>query len=638
MVLVMTAHCISQEKVKSQKASTPPIEIDSNLVLVRAVFAGSRGRRITDLTADDIILKDSGKLQKLTIFEPPGNEEEGRSVLSAGGSAKKPTPSSGQSREAVRVLILLPGMGWVDRHYAVQAVANYLEKEHDEHTTVAVADASGAAMPFTSEGRDMKEFARSLLKLSIPPGGFESWRFGQTAVQLCESMKGVAGKKAIVLLSDFYRNPYSLGTQPDELLPMALNIGAAVYTGDARGVTTITPLGDASSENVNIDMAGQDFLLMDQQSKLTSISSATGGEYVPGNDLGAVFKEVERDASSSYLLGYYNSGLKHDGAFHSIKIAANRPAIHVRARKGYFASILGIHDLDPNTQLKLALASDYPFRDVQMKFRPYFFPGVGPTELFSMTIVSVEFRWASEVNDSLAPRPLSIVGTIRASRNQIENFSGETVPRILVKPGTPDHYYLGSAIHSPPLKLPSGDASIKVAARTATGELGSGVLRFTVPEQQPKDIQISSLVVSSQAEPVKPSDQTVGLSDPLIAGDVQIIPQVSNQFEAGEDLFFFARVMGTADERLFSASLSIKDFSGATLVSPISRDVNDSDGGSRLSVPLLFKIPASAFARGSGPFVALLTINEKGRKEVGKASAVFAISNENKSEGARREP
>jgi|SRR5579864_2864243 len=61
----------------------------------------------------------------------------------------------------------------------------------------------------------------------------------------------------------------ALGSQPDELLPMALNIGAAVYTADARGVSTVTPLGDASSENVNLDSSGQDVLLMDQLSRLT---------------------------------------------------------------------------------------------------------------------------------------------------------------------------------------------------------------------------------------------------------------------------------------------------------------------------------------------------------------------------------
>lgn len=638
VLLMAGAQSISLAGDKSQKTSPPPIEISTNLVVVRAVFVGSRGRRITNLTADDITVNDSGKLQKLLIFEGPSNGEKGRSALSPERFAKEPTPASGQSQEVLHVLILMPGMGWVDRHYALQAVAKYLESEHDGRTKVAVADASGAALPFTSEAGEMKDFARSLIKLSIPPVGFESWRFGQSAVRLCQSMKGIGGRKAIVLFSDFYRNPYSLGTQPDELVPMALNIGAAVYAADARGVMTVTPLGDASSENVILDPGGQDFLLMDQQIRLTSLSSETGGEYVPGNDLGAVFKEVERDSSSSYLLGYYNSELKHDGAFHSIKIALNRPGIHVRARKGYFAPILGINDLDPNSQLRLALASEYPFRDVRIKFRPYFFPGVGPEGSFSITSVSVEFRWASGTDESLAASPLSIVGTIRASPNHVEDFSGDAVPRVLAELGTPTQYYLESAIHSPALKLPSGDTTIKVAARTATGQLGNGVLRFTVPDQQTKGVRISSLVISSQAETVKASDQHGGLSDPLIAGDIQIVPSASNQFEAGKELFLFARVLGDDDARPFSAILSVKAVSGATIVTPIARDLNDAGDGSRFGVPVLFRLPAPPFARVNGPFVAALTIKEKGGKEVGTASAVFAVSRENESIGTHPEP
>lgn len=529
----------------SQKPPLPPIEVATNLVVVRAVFEGSRGKRITDLSANDITVKDNGKTEKLLILEAPSNRRGGSGNPSLGRLATEPTLPPGQSQEALQVLILVPGMAWVDRHYAVAAVAKYLESQHDGSTRVAVVDASGAALSFTSDPDEMKDFARSLRRLSIPPLGFESWRFGQAAVRLCESMADVPSKKAIVLLTDFYRNPYGLGTQPDELLPMALNIGAAVYTADARGVMTVTPLGDASSENVILDPTGQDFLLMDQQIRLTSISSQTGGAYVPGNDLGAVFKEVARDNSSSYVLGYYNSEMRHDGAFHSVKLTANRPGIHVRVRKGYFAPISGVHALDPNRQLGLALASDYPFRGVQVKFRPYFFPCSDPEERSFITIVSVGFRWASWTDESLQASPLSIAGVIRAGPGKVENFSGEAAPYRLGDLGVAAHYYLESTIHSPALRLPSGDATIKVAARTSSGLLGNDLLRFTVPSQQTKGVRVSSLVITSEAQTVKPSDQDSRPLDPLLAEDLQIVPPASDQLEAGRDLLFFCAHSGS---------------------------------------------------------------------------------------------
>jgi len=82
----------------------------------------------------------------------------------------------------------------------------------------------------------------------------------------------------------------------------------------------------------------------------------------------------------------------------------------------------------------------------------------------------------------------------------------------------------------------------------------------------------------------------------------------------------------------------VKDSSGATLVSPISENLSDPGERAWLGVPVLFKLPASGFAHGRGPFVAVLIIKEKGGKEVGTTSAVFAISHESESEGTHREP
>src|SRR4029450_2234240 len=54
-------------------------------------------------------------------------------------------------------------------------------------------------------------------------------------------------------------------------------------------------------------------------------------------DLDVGMKQIMRDSSAYYLLGYNSSQAKSDGKFHAITVRVKRPGIQVRARKGYWA-------------------------------------------------------------------------------------------------------------------------------------------------------------------------------------------------------------------------------------------------------------------------------------------------------------
>ena len=62
-----------------------------------------------------------------------------------------------------------------------------------------------------------------------------------------------------------------------------------------------------------------------------------GRAIVNRNDLAAGMKQIMRDASGYYLLGYTSTAAPTDGKFHSIEVRVKRPGVDVRARKGYFA-------------------------------------------------------------------------------------------------------------------------------------------------------------------------------------------------------------------------------------------------------------------------------------------------------------
>ena len=62
-----------------------------------------------------------------------------------------------------------------------------------------------------------------------------------------------------------------------------------------------------------------------------------GRAIVNRNDLAQGMKQIVRDSSAYYLLGYNSTQAPTDGKFHEIKVRVKRPGVQVRARKGYWA-------------------------------------------------------------------------------------------------------------------------------------------------------------------------------------------------------------------------------------------------------------------------------------------------------------
>jgi VWFA-related protein len=62
-----------------------------------------------------------------------------------------------------------------------------------------------------------------------------------------------------------------------------------------------------------------------------------GRAIVNRNDLAAGMKQIMRDASGYYLLGYTSTSAPTDGKFHTIDVRVKRPGVEVRSRKGYWA-------------------------------------------------------------------------------------------------------------------------------------------------------------------------------------------------------------------------------------------------------------------------------------------------------------
>ncbi|HWF86408.1 MAG TPA: VWA domain-containing protein, partial [Vicinamibacterales bacterium] len=107
----------------------------------------------------------------------------------------------------------------------------------------------------------------------------------------------------------------------------------AIYAVDPRGLPGFE---FDINEGVNIQTDQQ--YLNSTMDTLRLLSEQTDGRAIVNrNDLATGMKQIVRDTSAYYLLGYNSTQTKSDGKFHEIKVRVKRPGVQVRARKGYWA-------------------------------------------------------------------------------------------------------------------------------------------------------------------------------------------------------------------------------------------------------------------------------------------------------------
>ena len=107
----------------------------------------------------------------------------------------------------------------------------------------------------------------------------------------------------------------------------------AIYSLDPRGLAVF-----AFDINEGVGLQTDSATLTETLDTLHVLADETDGRaIVNSNDLDAGLKQIVRDSSAYYLLGYNSSAEPTDGKFHGIKVRVKRPGVQVRARKGYWA-------------------------------------------------------------------------------------------------------------------------------------------------------------------------------------------------------------------------------------------------------------------------------------------------------------
>jgi VWFA-related protein len=177
------------------------------------------------------------------------------------------------------------------------------------------------AVIFVSEG-----FASTL------PAGMQDPNASVPGVGTPTQAGAVGRQSSMQTSADFFANT-ALQSDLREVTDAANRNNTTIYTVDPRGLANfefgldrnVSPESDRAVLNSTMDT-------------LRQLADDTDGRAIVNqNDLDRGLRQVVRDTSAYYLLGYSSIQAPADGKFHEIKVRVRRPGIDVRARRGYWA-------------------------------------------------------------------------------------------------------------------------------------------------------------------------------------------------------------------------------------------------------------------------------------------------------------
>ena len=108
----------------------------------------------------------------------------------------------------------------------------------------------------------------------------------------------------------------------------------AIYAVDPRGLAVSE--FDLSQPTISIGTDSQ--TLRTTMNTLRTLAEETDGRAIVNqNDVGPGLRQMVRDSSTYYLIGYSSTQAPSDGKFHEVKVRVKRDGVRIRARKGYWA-------------------------------------------------------------------------------------------------------------------------------------------------------------------------------------------------------------------------------------------------------------------------------------------------------------
>ena len=297
------------------------IRIETNLVIIPAQVSQRSGKPVTDITKEEFKIFENGNLQEIAYFS---NEEQPFTVA----------------------LVLDMSYSSVFKLQEIQNAALTFVNQLRENDKVMVVS-------FDEKARVLCEPTsnRKVLKLAIEGAKIASGTSLYSALDLVlnEKFSSVAGRKAIVLLSDGV-DTSSPNLTADDILKQTIETDVLVYPIQYNTWDDVQK-SRKNSAQIFYDEDDRPYSIELPRKKgereedykaandfFKEIANQTGGRVfrVSSNtNLNQAFANIADELRKVYVLGYYPSEERKVGVRYSIKVRVYRPNLFIRARNGY---------------------------------------------------------------------------------------------------------------------------------------------------------------------------------------------------------------------------------------------------------------------------------------------------------------
>jgi VWFA-related protein len=565
--------------------------VQSELVLVNVTVRDKNGNIVPNLTPENFTILEDNKPQKVVSFDIENIDAvANQAVAQAQPLAGSPPPSSSSGATPVstntadqfkdrRLIVLFFDLSAMEPDEIERAATS---AEHYVDTQMAAADlvsivSLGSALlvnqDFTSDHDLLK---KQLQAFSAGSGqGYEEGTTGTTEGtpdtgqpftaddteynifntdrrlealrSVAEKLSHVQQKKSLIYFSSgMDRTGIENQSELRAAINAAVRSNLAIYTMDLRGLQAIVAGGEAQNASLRGTSAysGQSMINalnsnFTTQETLVTLASDTGGRaFLDSNDFTQVFKGVQQDTSSYYLLGYHSSNPARDGRYRRIVVKVNVPGVKVDFRRGYYAPADYQHSTKEDKELRLQdeLASELPTTDLPLYLSTACFRLEANKFFVAISLAvpgsQIPFTRSSDRDKAT----LDVIGLVSDNEHHPITRIRDTV-KLAVDTST--EVRKKNVQYDTGIDLPPGKYHLKFVVReNQTGRMGSFETDLNVPDLKSLPLKMSSIVLASQLQAAKKG----AASSPLIHDGEEIIPNVTHVFSPAQHLRLYYEV------------------------------------------------------------------------------------------------
>jgi VWFA-related protein len=590
----------------------------TELVLVNVTIRDKNGNFVRDLKPEDFTVLEDGKPQKVISFDlentdvVPATDVAQVKLLQTPAKAAAPAASSQNEVTAAlgalkdrRLIVLffdIADMQPDEIDHAAAAALNYVDKQMAPADLVSVVSLGSSLQVNQDFTADHKLIRTALQSFSAGSGqGFEEGPTGATegtadtggsftaddteynifnTDRRLEALRAIAAqlshvdqKKSLIYFSSGMNRT---GVENQSELRAAVNAAVranlSIYTMDIRGLQAMVPGGEAQSASLRGTSGYSGAAMINSlnsnsssQETLVTLAADTGGRaFLDSNDFSKVFKGVQDDTSSYYMLGYRSTNLARDGHYRRISVQLKRQGVKISYRKGYYAPADFKHsnDEDRERQLDEELASDLPSTDLPVYLSAAYFRTSENKFYVPVSVVVPGSEIPFSRNSDRDRATLDILGVALDGKKLPLGDIRETVKLAV---NTSAEVQRKNVQYDSGFMLPSGTYHLKFVVReNQTGRMGSFETDITIPDLKTQALKMSSVVLAGQ---IQPSGKKGSSSNPLIRDGSEIIPSVTHVFTGGQHLYLYFEVYDPARQ---GGGEKGKDAAGIRLLSSVA--------------------------------------------------------------------